>query len=55
MAGPVAGYELDGKIGKINPWYYDASSTNRHNDGGVDIWAEIIIGRKTNILSNWQQ
>ena len=39
---------------KINPWFYDASSTNRHNKTGFDLWAEILVGGKTNVIANWK-
>ncbi|HWD18320.1 MAG TPA: prepilin-type N-terminal cleavage/methylation domain-containing protein [Verrucomicrobiae bacterium] len=29
-----------------NFWHYDSSSTNRHNLGSYDLWAEFVIGRK---------
>jgi len=53
---PVPGpYNLEGKEGKkINPWFYDASSTNRHNKTSYDLWAEIIAGGKTNTIGNWK-
>ncbi|MGV3771507.1 MAG: type II secretion system protein [Verrucomicrobiales bacterium] len=44
---------LDGKDGKINPWFYDASTTNRHNRKSFDLWAEVKIGKKTYIIGNW--
>jgi prepilin-type N-terminal cleavage/methylation domain-containing protein len=46
-------YLLDGKNGKINPWFYDASSTNRHNRQSFDLWAEVKIGKKTYTIGNW--
>lgn len=39
----------------LNTWRYDSSSTNRHNRTGYDLWAEIIVGRRTNIIGNWKQ
>jgi prepilin-type N-terminal cleavage/methylation domain-containing protein len=41
-----------------NYWHYDASSTNRHNLSGYDLWAEYISATKgsTNIITtngNW--
>jgi prepilin-type N-terminal cleavage/methylation domain-containing protein len=42
------------KGGKINPWFYDASSTNRHNKQSFDLWAEILVSGKTNIIGNWK-
>lgn len=40
---------------KFNPWFYDASSTNRHNRNSYDLWAEIIVQGKTNVIGNWKQ
>ncbi len=40
---------------KLNPWHYDSSSTNRHNPESYDLWAEILIGGKTNIIGNWKE
>lgn len=48
LVGPV-----DLNPGEINPWRYDASSTNRHNADGYDLWLEFVIGGKTNIIGNW--
>jgi prepilin-type N-terminal cleavage/methylation domain-containing protein len=41
---------------KLNPWFYDASSTNRHNMETFDLWAE-YTGRdgKTITIGNWQE
>lgn len=39
---------------RINPWFYDASSTNRHNRATYDLWAEIIVGGETTIIGNWK-
>jgi prepilin-type N-terminal cleavage/methylation domain-containing protein len=41
---------------KLNPWFYDASSTNRHNMETYDLWTE-YTGRegKTIIIGNWQE
>src|SRR5688500_708450 len=56
---PVPGpYTLaGGNDGKklINQWFYDASSTNRHNKTGFDLWAEINIGGKTEVIGNWKK
>lgn len=43
-----------GSGGKINPWFYDASSTNRHNRQSFDLWAEISVSGKTNVIGNWK-
>lgn len=41
--------------GKFNPWFYDASSTNRHNRNSYDLWAEITVQGKTTVIGNWKQ
>lgn len=46
MLGDSAGKE-------INPIRYDASSTNRHNLKGFDLWVDILMDGKTNRISNW--
>jgi prepilin-type N-terminal cleavage/methylation domain-containing protein len=39
---------------KFNAWYYDASSTNRHNLRSFDLWAEITIGKEVHVIGNWK-
>lgn len=39
---------------KINPWRYN-SSAPVHNPETYDLWAEIVIGGKTNIIGNWKE
>jgi hypothetical protein len=39
---------------KINPWRYNAS-TPTHNPDSYDLWAEILIAGKTNIIGNWKE
>jgi prepilin-type N-terminal cleavage/methylation domain-containing protein len=54
---PVPGpFELRSATGNkmLNPWFYDASSTNRHNKSGFDLWAEIFVGGKTQVVANWK-
>ncbi|HEX7862021.1 MAG TPA: type II secretion system protein [Verrucomicrobiae bacterium] len=46
---------FEGPTGKkINPWFYDASSTNRHNKNTFDLWAEIEVGGKPQVIANWK-
>jgi prepilin-type N-terminal cleavage/methylation domain-containing protein len=55
LAVPVPGpFMLAEGAVKINPWLYDASSTNRHNKESFDLWTEISIGNKTMIIGNWK-
>lgn len=54
---PVPGpYEVTGeKNKKINPWFYDSSTTNRHNRNGFDLWAEIKTGgTNITVIGNWR-
>jgi prepilin-type N-terminal cleavage/methylation domain-containing protein len=37
----------------LNPWFYDSSSTNRHNMETYDLWTEYLAAKKTNVLGNW--
>jgi prepilin-type N-terminal cleavage/methylation domain-containing protein len=58
LVTPVAGpfdYKFIGKGGKrlLNPWFYDSSSTNRHNLETYDLWSEYKAGRQTNTIGNW--
>ncbi len=46
---------LSGRPSQLNTWRYDSSSTNRHNLESYDLWAEILIGGKTNIIGNWKR
>jgi prepilin-type N-terminal cleavage/methylation domain-containing protein len=38
----------------INPWHY-RSSKPVHNPDSFDLWAEVVIGGKTNIIGNWKE
>jgi hypothetical protein len=53
---PVVGpFTLPGRVEKkINPWFYDASSTSRHNKTSFDLWAEIVVQGRTNVIGNWK-
>jgi prepilin-type N-terminal cleavage/methylation domain-containing protein len=44
-----------GKTKKVNPWFYDATSTNRHNPESFDLWTEYINGKGTNVFGNWKE
>ena len=55
MVVPVEGPDdinVNGK--KINPWRYNAS-TPTHNPDSYDLWAEILIAGKTNVIGNWKE
>jgi prepilin-type N-terminal cleavage/methylation domain-containing protein len=36
----------------LNPWRYDSSNPT-NNSGEFDLWVDIIVGDKTNRISNW--
>ena len=39
---------------RINPWRY-VSTNPTNNPGSYDLWAEYVIGRKTNVIGNWSR
>jgi len=36
-----------------NFWHYDASSTNRHNPNGYDLWAEFVLAKTKTGWAYW--
>jgi prepilin-type N-terminal cleavage/methylation domain-containing protein len=46
---------VKGPEGTYNTWRYDAHSDDRHNTESFDLWAEIILGGKTNTIDNWSK
>ena len=55
VPGPFLLDERPPSKAKFNPWFYDASSTNRHNRNSYDLWAEITVQGKTTVIGNWKQ
>jgi prepilin-type N-terminal cleavage/methylation domain-containing protein len=47
---PIRGADGD----QINPWHY-RSSKPVHNPDSFDLWAEVVVGGKTNIIGNWKE
>ncbi len=45
---------IQGVGGEINPWHYNSSKPVHHPDG-FDLWAEVLVGGKTNIIGNWKE
>ena len=43
-----------GPGGEFNPWNY-RSTRPENNTESFDLWAEVILGSKTNIISNWKE
>ncbi len=44
---------VEGPVGAFNPWRYNSSSPT-NNPKSFDLWAEIVIGDKTNTIGNWK-
>ena len=40
--------------GSTNTWHYN-SVKPEHNPNSYDLWAELLIGGKTNIIGNWKR
>jgi len=43
-----------GPRGAFNPWHY-RSIDAEHNPESYDLWAEVVISGKTNIIANWKE
>lgn len=43
----------DGAGNEINPFRYRVSGPNRNNAGSFDLWVDILVGKETNRISNW--
>ena len=41
-------------VPEVNPWRYN-SSTPTHNPKSFDLWVDILVGGKTNRISNWNK
>lgn len=39
---------------RINPWRYNSSNPT-NNPNSYDLWAEIVVRGKTNIIGNWKE
>lgn len=53
VGGPDAGYRPMGVQG-LNPWRY-VSSNPTNNPGRYDLWVQLKIGNKTNLVCNWSK
>jgi type II secretory pathway pseudopilin PulG len=55
LKGPNdADFKILNSAATMNPWFYDSSSTNRHNET-FDLWTEYLAGKKTNVFGNWKE
>jgi type II secretory pathway pseudopilin PulG len=54
----VLGVKVDGPaaqmVGDINPFRYNSSNPT-NNPNSFDLWVDIVVGGKTNRISNWSQ
>jgi type II secretory pathway pseudopilin PulG len=50
--GPDNNYQPMGLLG-VNPWRYACPGTN--NPGSYDLWVQLSISGKTNLICNWNQ
>ena len=51
VGGPDADYQPLGLQG-VNPWRYNSSNPT-NNPGAYDLWVQLVIGGKTNLICNW--
>jgi len=49
---PVSLQTADGR--SLNPWRYNSSNPT-NNPGSYDLWVDVLIGTKTNRVSNWSK
>ena len=52
LPGPLNVTQPNGT--KLNPWRYNSSNPT-HNPGAYDLWIDVLIGGKTNRISNWSK
>jgi len=38
----------------LNPWRYNSANPT-NNPGSYDLWIQLKIGGKTNLISNWSK
>ena len=53
VGGPAASYKPLGGFG-VNPWRYNSSSPT-NNPGSYDLWVQLVMGGKTNLICNWNK
>jgi len=41
-------------VDNLNPWHYNSSNPT-NNPGSYDLWVDVLIGTKTNRVSNWSK
>ncbi|HVU08761.1 MAG TPA: type II secretion system protein [Verrucomicrobiae bacterium] len=53
VGGPDASYKPLGAQ-DLNPWRYNSHSPT-NNPGAYDLWVQLVIGGKTNLICNWRK
>jgi prepilin-type N-terminal cleavage/methylation domain-containing protein len=53
VGGPDATYQPLNRQDR-NPWRYNSSSPT-NNPGAYDLWVQLVIGGKTNLICNWSK
>jgi prepilin-type N-terminal cleavage/methylation domain-containing protein len=51
--GPDATYKPLG-LADLNPWRYNSSNPT-NNPGSYDLWIQLVVGGKTNLICNWSK
>jgi prepilin-type N-terminal cleavage/methylation domain-containing protein len=54
LAVPVDSPKGSVPFGTTNPWRY-VSTSPTNNPSSFDLWAEIVVGKTTNIIGNWKE
>jgi len=54
VGGPDTGYSPPGVSG-VNPWSYKSSGTLTNNPGAYELWVQLVINGKTNLVCNWSK
>jgi type II secretory pathway pseudopilin PulG len=53
VGGPDANYQPL-QLQDLNPWRYNSSNPT-NNPGAYDLWVQLVIGGKTNLICNWSK
>jgi prepilin-type N-terminal cleavage/methylation domain-containing protein len=53
VGGPDQNYQPFNNTPGVNPWRYIAQGTN--NPGGYDLWVQLVLAGKTNLVCNWNK
>jgi prepilin-type N-terminal cleavage/methylation domain-containing protein len=46
---------IEGPNGLPNPWKYATGTNAVHNPESFDLWVEIVVRGKTNVIGNWKE